>query len=197
MSNKRAVWILYFGLAIELLILLVSWYQTETVATFFQSCSRYSGRLSLLIFSVAFLSYPFNRIGGEKRNIQKKLVSYFAIIHIIHFGFLSTYIYLSGNELIPIRLAGGAFAYLLIVVYPVILTLNPTAKLWNDYFPKLYYYYVWLIFFLSYLPRIRQQLPDVSGNLETYYFLFVYVILLLAVQLVLMRKNFQKTLKQG
>ncbi len=189
MSKVRVVWILYLGLILELVILLVSGYQTENLTIFFQSCARYSGRVSLLLFSFAFLFYPIIRGRSEIETHQRKLVLYFAIVHLIHFGFLATYIYLSQSELIPVRLAGGALAYLLIIVYPIILSFKPAAKFWNNFFPLVYYYYVWLVFFLSYLPRIRQQLPDVSGNLETYYVLFVYVILLLLVQLFLMQKR--------
>jgi hypothetical protein len=192
MTKSQVVWVLYLGLTLELIILLVSGYQTDNLTTFFQSCARYSGRVSLLLFSIAFISYPINRLSAEDESGQRKLVLYFAIVHLIHFGFLATYLYLSQSALIPVRLAGGALAYLLIIIYPIIQSVKPSARFWSNLFPPIYYYYVWLIFFLSYLPRVRQQLPDVSGNLETYYVLFAYVIILLFIQLFLMQKRFKQ-----
>src|SRR5690242_10065901 len=75
-----------------------------------QATTRFSGRLSLVIFSVIFIYLTFNR---EKLAsfLSAKPFHVFSFAHGIHLLELLSYVYLSKNALIPIRLAGGFLAY--------------------------------------------------------------------------------------
>ena len=82
-----------------------------------QALTRFSGRVSLFIFSIIFLfqQHQFIRI---KSILSDKYYLVFAIAHGIHLVELLTYVYLSGIPLVPIRLAGGFLAYLFIFAMP-------------------------------------------------------------------------------
>lgn len=146
-----------------------------------QAVTRFSGRLSLVIFSLIFIYVTFNR---------EKLASFlstrpfhvFAIAHGIHLMELVSYVYLSKNELIPIRLAGGFLAYVFIFVMPFIHTRFEYEKLSRkkyQLFEGIYLYYVWFIFFMSYLPRVQGKLPHAGGSYWEFVALLCWVCLLL------------------
>lgn len=150
-----------------------------------QATTRFSGRLSLAIFSVLFIFLPLNR---------EKLTSYFstqpfhifAIAHGIHLAELLTYIYLSKVDLIPIRLAGGFLAYLFIFAMPVIqyyFELGKIAQKKYSIAENVYLYYVWFIFFMSYLPRVQGKLPNAGGSYWEFVVLLSWVCMLLGMKL--------------
>lgn len=150
-----------------------------------QATTRFSGRLSLAIFSVLFIFLPRNR---------EKLTSYFstqpflifAIAHGIHLAELLTYVYLSKVDLIPIRLAGGFLAYLFIFAMPVIQFYFEQGKLTQKKFSvaeNVYLYYVWFIFFMSYLPRVQGKLPNAGGSYWEFVVLLSWVCMLLGMKL--------------
>lgn len=150
-----------------------------------QATTRFSGRLSLAIFSVLFIFLPRNR---------EKLASYFstqpfhifAITHGIHLAELLTYVYLSKVDLIPIRLAGGFLAYLFIFAMPMIQYYFEQGKLTQKKFSiaeNVYLYYVWFIFFMSYLPRVQGKLPNAGGSYWEFVVLLSWVCMLLGMKL--------------
>jgi hypothetical protein len=99
---------------------------------------------------------------------------------------LLAFVYLSGNELIPIRLAGGFLAYVLIFAMPYAQYRFEFQKISIKAFSRLnlvYLYYVWFIFFMSYLPRVRGQLPDVGGSYSEFVVLLAWVSLMLGMKL--------------
>jgi hypothetical protein len=132
--------------------------------------TRFSGRLSLLFFSVFLISREQPVL---MRWVSSNPFLLFAIIHGIHLVELLTYVQLSGNALIPLRLAGGFLAYAMIFVMPFVHEkLNPVkSRIRNVYFV-----YIWFIFFMSYLPRVMGQLPDVGGSYPEFVVLFIWVI---------------------
>lgn len=134
--------------------------------------TRFSGRLSLLFFSLFLIS--------REQSVLKKITSdipftLFAIIHGIHLVELLWYVRLSGNELIPIRLAGGFLAYVIIFVMPFARTIN-FNQTFLARFQTFYFVYVWFIFFMSYLPRVMGTLPNVGGSYAEFVVLFIWVI---------------------
>ena len=54
------------------------------------------------------------------------MMGVFAVVHIIHFIFLATSIYLNAIPIVFTRLAGGILAYLMIVIYPFYIDKNST-----------------------------------------------------------------------
>jgi len=150
-----------------------------------QAVTRFSGRVSLAIFSLIFL-FQKHQYLNVKLILSEKYFLIFAISHGIHLIQLLTYVYLSGNELIPIRLAGGFLAYVLIFIMPYVQHLFEQSKISMKQYSTLtliYLYYVWFIFFMSYLPRVRGELPHVGGSYSEFVVLLAWVSLMLGVKL--------------
>jgi hypothetical protein len=150
-----------------------------------QAVTRFSGRVSLAIFSVIFL-FQNHRHLNVKSILSEKYFSVFAIAHGIHLIQLLSFVYLSGNELIPVRLAGGFLAYILIFIMPYAQRLFEDNKISPKQFSTLtliYLYYVWFIFFMSYLPRVRGTLTNVGGSYSEFVVLLAWVSLMMGVKL--------------
>lgn len=150
-----------------------------------QALTRFSGRVSLFIFSIIFLfqHHQFIRI---KSILSDKYYLIFAIAHGIHLVELLTYVYLSGIPLVPIRLAGGFLAYLFIFAMPWIATLFQNATITSKQFSILtliYLYYVWLIFFMTYLSRVQGTFPNGGGSYSEHVVLLGWVSLMLGLKL--------------
>jgi hypothetical protein len=146
-----------------------------------QATTRFSGRLSLVIFSFIFILLPYhrNKLTGL---LSDKFFLVFAVAHGIHLVELLSYIHFSGGTFIPTRAAGGALAYALIFVMPLIDTRVTGKK--KVMFENIYLFYVWLVFFMTYLPRIQGNM-QVGGSFSEFITLFVGVCMLLAIRIVL------------
>ncbi len=110
----------------------------------------------------------------------------FALAHGIHLLQLLSYVYLSGNELIPIRLAGGFLAYVFIFAMPIIHHYTKAGKVSDQKFrwaQSVYLYYVWFIFFMSYLPRVQGKLTNIGGSYWEFVVLLCWVCMLLGMKL--------------
>jgi hypothetical protein len=96
------------------------------------------------------------------------------------------YVYLSGIPLVPIRLAGGFLAYLLIFVMPWMEIQFQQAKITSKQFSTLtliYLYYVWFIFFMTYLSRVQGTFPSAGGSYGEHVILLGWVSLMLGLKL--------------
>lgn len=150
-----------------------------------QAVTRFSGRASLLIFSLIFLFQNHKHL-NVKSILSEKYFLIFAIAHGIHLLELLSFVYLSGNPLIPIRLAGGFLAYVLIFIMPYAQSLFERNKISLKSFSSLtliYLYYVWFIFFMSYLPRVRGTLTNVGGSYSEFVVLLAWVSILMGIKL--------------
>ncbi len=150
-----------------------------------QAVTRFSGRASLAIFSLIFL-FQNHRYVNVKAMLSERYFSVFAIAHGIHLVQLLTFVYLSGNQLIPLRLAGGFLAYILIFIMPYAQHMFESNKISQKQFSTLtliYLYYVWFIFFMSYLPRVRGELPNVGGSYSEFVILLAWVSLMMGIKL--------------
>lgn len=170
---------------LECLVAAFAFYHYGQTLEALQAVTRYSGRVSLFIFSIMFLLLPKHESTLE-RLLSPRPFFIFALAHGIHLVELLTYVYLSGNELIPIRLAGGFLAYALIFAMPVVKQYALAGKLTvgkYKIFQTLYLYYVWFIFFMSYLPRVQGKLPDVGGQYWEFVVLLAWVCMMLGMKL--------------
>lgn len=156
-----------------------------------QASTRFSGRFSLFIFSILFLAHqPKDTYGW----LSPMPFLIFAIAHGIHLLELLSFLYLSGTPVIPYRLAGGFVAYALIFTMPV-LSYKTEAGAFNEkkfnLLLILFQYFVWGIFFLTYLPRVRGSLPNVGGSYMEHVVLLGWVSLMLGMKLprVLFKRN--------
>ena len=150
-----------------------------------QATTRFSGRLSLFIFSCIFLFHK--QPGGLlPRILSPKYFLIFAIAHGIHLVELVSYVYLSGVEIIPYRLAGGFLGYSLIFVMPWIANRYETNLISESRFNQLsliYLYYLWFIFVMTYVPRVMGTLPNAGGSYMEFVVLLGWVFLLLGIKL--------------
>ncbi len=156
-----------------------------------QATTRFSGRFSLFIFSIIFLASKPADIHGV---LSRKPFHLFALAHGIHLLELSTFIILSGTPLILYRVAGGFLAYALIFLMPVLADRLEVGKFGEKKFElvgMVFQYFVWMIFFLTYLPRVRGTLPNVGGGYLEHVVLLGWVSLMLGMKLprVLLRKR--------
>lgn len=149
-----------------------------------QATTRFSGRLSLVVFSVIFIYISFSRenLSGI---LSTRPFHIFAVAHGIHLIELLSFIYLSQNDLIPIRLLGGFLAYVFIFIIPFLHArylagLLLPKKYWIA--ENIFLFYVWFIFFMSYLPRVLGKLPTVGGTHTEFVILFGWVCALMALK---------------
>jgi hypothetical protein len=142
-----------------------------------QITTRYSGRLSLVIFSLIFFS--------QQKKIQwlsDKPYTIFTIVHGIHLIELISFVLLSHIILIPYRVLGGFIAYLLIFAMPFFhyrFMNNSISKKQFSIIENIFQLYVWTIFFITYLTRIMGKVPNVGGNRWEHIILLAWVLLLL------------------
>ena len=101
----------------ELLIAVLATHNYGFTMEGLQATTRFSGRFSLALFSVIFILLPRNRKQLHFLLTEKALLA-FAVAHGIHLLELLSYVYLSNATLIPVRLAGGFLAYVLIFILP-------------------------------------------------------------------------------
>lgn len=182
MSVKKAI---LFAVIAELLIALLAINNYGLTLEGLQATTRFSGRLSLAIFTFLFILLPFNR-KGLSQILSSKPFLVFAIAHGIHLMELLSYVYFSDANLIPTRLAGGFLAYVFIFVMPSLQSYYESGKIGKKKFKiaeNIYLYYVWFIFFMSYLPRVQGKLPHVGGSYKEFLVLLIWVCTLLILRL--------------
>lgn len=172
--------LLAIGLGLETVVLLASyWESTGEIEAFFQATARLSGRVSLLFFAmlmvVATLHPTFER-SSESFQIKFRLFRDFAILHVIHWFLLATSIWFSGFELVPARLVGGALAYVLVVGMPIALRSNLLNEKALGWLQRFYLLWVWFVFFMTYVTRLRGQNPDASGSMVAWWPLLVFTV---------------------
>lgn len=182
MTFRRALVII---LMIEALMAALAFLGYGPTLAGLQATTRFSGRLSLAIFSLIFLFQ-----GSDKFNIKAvlsdKYFAIFAVAHGIHLIELLSFLYLSGTQPILYRLAGGFLAYALIFIMPVAQQLSASGKISESRFATLkivYNYYIWFIFFMTYLPRVRGTLPNVGGSYTEFVILLGWVSMMMGIKL--------------
>ena len=142
--------LLVFGVSIELIIILVSYGIFQDMGETFRYAARYSGRFSAIVFLLAFSMYVMSLSQTYKLdNNARKYIIVFAILHVIHLGFLTANIFLNNIPLELHKLAGGALAYVMIVIAPFWLH-KVSLKLQLTYF-----YYVGFVMIMTYVARIK------------------------------------------
>src|SRR5688572_10445416 len=182
MSFKKAFLLILLA---ELLVGLLGVYNFGFTIEGLQATTRFSGRLSLVIFSLIFIYLTFNR---EKLPafLSAKPFHIFAIAHGIHLIELLSFVYLSKSDLIPLRLVGGFLAYVFIFIMPLIHTQFENGKVSSKKYAlseNIYLYYVWFIFFMSYLPRVQGKLPHVGGSYWEFVALLTWVSVLMGAKI--------------
>ena len=186
-------------LIIEVAIALLAVINYGVTLEALQAVTRFSGRASLAIFSFIFLfqKHPYIKL---KAILSEHYFLIFAIAHGIHLVELLSYVYLSGIVLVPYRVAGGFIAYSFIFAMPWLEQLHHQSKLSSKQFSittLLYLYYVWLIFFMTYLSRVQGSFPNAGGSYLEHMTLLGWVALMLGIKLsdLIFKKSTTRTAK--
>jgi len=168
--------IILIGVSMEALIILFSVVTNGYTLEALHITTRFSGRLSLLAFSLILLLY--DKPGAVRVD---RALTLFAILHGIHLIELLSYVAISKTELIPLRVLGGFVAYVMIFAMPFLIVRKDTGRLSVKIYGRIedvYFLYVWFIFLFTYLPRVMGTLPNAGGSYTEHVVLFSWVILL-------------------
>jgi hypothetical protein len=141
-----------------------------------QAAARWTARAALPLFAAAFTGPAWHRLtrSGVAARVAARewpLTLAFVGAHVVHLVALAVSLALSGHAPAPVRLAGGALAYALLLL----VLFRPATRAWA-------FFYVWFAFFMTYLPRVTGTLPGVGGDPWTFPPLLAFVVLLLAVR---------------
>lgn len=180
MSTRNAILIC---LIIEVGVALLGVINYGVTVEGLQATTRFSGRFSLFIFSIIFLA---NRPEDIYSWLSKKPFHIFALAHGIHLLELLSFVSVSETPLILYRVAGGFLAYSLIFLLPLLadkLDRGTMSAKKFDIAVMVFQYFVWGIFFLTYLPRVRGSLPNVGGSYLEHVILLGWVSLMLGMKL--------------
>ena len=113
--------LLLTGVLIELIIFLNFYLLNDNIGDIFRYSARYSGRVSLIIYLYCFHLFYQSIMVNDSLKRLKELVYIFGVLHLIHFYFLALSVYLNDLPIIPIKVTGGALAYLMIILYPFVI----------------------------------------------------------------------------
>lgn len=181
---------LKIGLLLELVVIIVAFFTSSDLTTFFQTAARLSGRVSLLLFAlvVYYFSLHWEILENEVKNEKYRLSRDFAIIHLIHWCFLAVAVSRSNFELKLERIIAGFIAYCCIVAFPYLLKNNKLDK--NQYFKfqNFYIFYTWFIILMTYISRVKAP-QDFSGSAIGYQLHLLAAIAILLVHFVLRKKS--------
>ena len=166
--------LLFAGIFFETIIFLMFFYSKQDLGDVFRYSARYSGRLSLIIYLYCF--YKFYRAFLNSDNLKrvKDLVFIFGVLHIIHFGFLALSVYLNNLPIIPVKITGGALAYLMIIIYPFII-----EKIKKYIYHLIYFYYVGIVMLMTYVARIKGDFegaePEIFHKIAFVFLILVFL----------------------
>ena len=171
--------------AAELLIAGAGVASTGSSLEALQATTRWSGRFSLLVFSIIFLLYP-KQVPQLQQLLSSRFFLMFAVAHGIHLAELLTYVFLADVQLVPYRLAGGFVAYLMIFAMPWVEEKHLTRTIADSRFQMLgyvYLFYVWFIFFMTYIGRLTSGFEGSTGSRQWQVVLMCWVCLMLGAKL--------------
>jgi DMSO/TMAO reductase YedYZ heme-binding membrane subunit len=137
-----------------------------------QALARYSGRAGLLWFALVFSIAPLHRLApGEWTRLalrrRRSLGLAFGAHHLVHLVELLTYLEVSGKGFDVSRAAGGMVGYAFLVAMMLTSTDKAVARLGAKNWKRLHrtgLWYLWIVFLLTYLPRVRGQRPTAGGG---------------------------------
>jgi hypothetical protein len=155
-----------------------------------QAAARWTARVSFVLFALAFAGPALNRLLPSRASQRVADAEWpftlaFAGSHFVHLAALLVYVALSGRDLDPVRLAGGVVAYFLILV----VLFRPATRSWA-------FFYLWFVFLMTYLPRVRGTLPGAGGAPWTFPAFLSLAVLVLVVRLAASARRLPQ-LKEG
>lgn len=166
--------LLFAGIFFETIIFFIFFYSKQDLADVFRYSARYSGRLSLIIYLYCFYKFYRAFLIKDKLKRVKDLVFIFGVLHVIHFGFLVLSVYLNDLPIIPVKITGGALAYLMIIIYPFII-----EKIKKYVYHLIYFYYVGIVMLMTYVARINGEFvgaePEIFHKIAFIFLILVFL----------------------
>lgn len=153
---------------LEVMLVLFFFVIEGDIGEVFRLAARYSGRLSLGIYLLCFYLFVEVQQKDKPSKKIKKALGIFAVMHLIHFVYLSVSIHINQVPIVPTRLAGGFIAYLMIVLYPFMI-----EKIARKVYHLIYFYYVGFVMMMTYISRVRGQFEGASPEIFHYVALIV------------------------
>ena len=153
----------FLGIISQLILILILMSLLTDVNEIFRYAARFSGRFSFSLYLISLLSFLKFYTKNHTIVFTKKVLGVFSLIHLIHFCFLATSIYLNSIPIIPYRLAGGFIAYIMIIIYPFYI-----EKVKNKILHFIYFYYVGFIMIMTYIARIRGNFKGAEPEMFHY-----------------------------
>jgi|AOAMet1_03_M0_10_1038530.scaffolds.fasta_scaffold08820_2 hypothetical protein len=152
--NRKMILVvpLVMGTLCECLIWSWSQGEAESWREGVRLAARYSGRLSFLVFlGGAALHARLIKSSDLDKQIWLAASAMFAWVHAIHLGFLALNISQNEVELVPVKLIGGALAYGMILLHPLLIVrISPSAV-----YHRVHYGYAGFVMGVTFLARIN------------------------------------------
>ena len=156
-----------------------------------QAVARYTARLSFMIFALVFSIAAWHLflrsdLSAALLANRRRLGLTFAYVHFVHLACVGVYLWLSGARPLPLRLAGGVLAYLLLAAMAATSNNAAVQKLGHQRWKQLHtvgIYYLWFVFFMTYLPRLQGKLPGVGGGWVDFVLLFSLLLAIMGLRL--------------
>jgi methionine sulfoxide reductase heme-binding subunit len=159
-----------------------------------QAMTRFTARISLFIFALVFSASSLHKLfrsdfTAELLRNRRRFGISFAFSHTVHLLAIIIFLRLSGDEAPMFTLVFGGLAYLLI--YAMAFTSNDWsvkklgAKNWKI-LHKFGVFYLWLIFFITYLRRIlpsKVDEPKPGGTKTEFIIAFIVVLAILCLRI--------------
>lgn len=179
--------VLLVGLSLEALIWVLALAHGGNNAEVFKLAARYSGRLSLAVYLFAFHLFATAVARGSSPGINaaQRVVLVFAVLHLIHLGFVAMNVHLNGIELVPFKLAGGALAYAMVVVYPFVMLRFRTVLTAH----LVYFLYVGAVMAITLLARVQGAFEGAEPGPLQFVSLGVLLVAMLLYTALLLRGN--------
>lgn len=153
------------GIALEVVILLASYFIGADLGEVFRYAARYSGRLSLIVFLIAIWQFIRSRGHTEQELSETRAITaVFAVLHYIHLFLLMMNVKLNVVTLIPHKLAGGALAYLMILLYPIFFERIKHKKAIH----AIYFLYIGFVMAMTYIARMNGDFEGAEPELFHY-----------------------------
>jgi hypothetical protein len=180
--SSRKIILLFILLEIGLLLL--SYFQNGANLLALQAAARYAGLLSLIVFSFIFML--FHKPEVIRTWLSEKYFLLFAVVHAIYLAILLVFLLLAPQPLAPLKLLMGIIAYAPILIMPLFQHLAYTGR-WSlqnfRTYEMIFIYYVWFVFFMTYLMRVEGRIPDVGGTYKQQVMLLAWVSMMLGYKL--------------
>jgi hypothetical protein len=138
---------------------------TYSNLAFWQASTRFTARISLLLFILLFINRLKKLISFREENW---LFGAFAVSHLIHLFFLLYYNSLKGGLQVNVRMLGGCIGYGLAVLTPLVSMLTSVSQRSIEHLRRLTIGVLWLIFFLTYLPRVAKRDFPAGGTRQEF-----------------------------